>query len=125
MDPALVRALAADHETWATDDPRLLALRQRSGGRRRAVLVVDAALRAWWAERSPADPEGAAAALAASAAHGIAEARAGERHLVLDGGRLRPSTRTTTPAARDAAPSAGARCVAHVSVERGGSADPA
>ena len=124
MDPALVRALAADHETWATDDPRLLALRQRSGGRRRAVLVVDAALRAWWAERSAADPEGSAAALAAGVVRAMAEARAGERYLVLDGGRLRPSTRTTTPAVRDTAPSAGARWVAHVPIERDGSADP-
>ncbi|MCJ1711742.1 hypothetical protein MT344_11210 [Clavibacter michiganensis subsp. phaseoli] len=125
MDPALVRALAADHETWATDDPRLLALRQRSGGRRRAVLVVDAALDAWWPERSAADPEGSAAALAAGVVRAMAEARAGERYLVLDGGRLRPSTRTTTPAVRDTAPWAGARWVADVPVERDGSADPA
>jgi hypothetical protein len=124
VDPALVRALAADHETWATDDPRLLALRQRSGGRRRAVLVVDAALRAWWAERSAADPEGSAAALAAGVVRAMAEARAGERYLVLDGGRLRPSTRTTTPAVRDTPPSSGARWVADVPVERDGSADP-
>jgi hypothetical protein len=125
VDPALVRALAADHETWATDDPRLLALRQRSGGRRRAVLVVDAALRAWWAERSAADPEGSAAALAAGVVRAMAEARAGERYVVLDDGRLRPSTRTTTPAVRDTAPPAGARWVANVPIERDGSADPA
>ena len=125
MDPALVRALAADHETWATDDPRLLALRQRSGGRRRAVLVVDAALDAWWAERSAADPEGSAAALATGVARAMAEARAGERYVVLDDGRLRPSTRTTTPAVRDTAPSSGARWVAYVPVERDGSPDPA
>jgi hypothetical protein len=124
VDPELVRALAADHETWATDDPRLVALRQRPGGRRRAVLVVGAALDAWWAERSAADPEGSAAALAAGVARAMAEARAGERYLVLDGGRLRPSTRTTTPAVRDTAPSSGARWVAHVPVERDGSTDP-
>jgi hypothetical protein len=123
MDPALVRALDADHETWATDDPRLLALRQRSGGRRRAVLVVDAALEAWWAERRAADPERAAAALAAQVARASAEARPGERHLVMDHGRLTPSTSTTAPAIRDQAPPTTGRWVAYVPID--GSADPA
>ncbi|RIJ46800.1 hypothetical protein DZF99_17130, partial [Clavibacter phaseoli] len=97
----------------------------RSGGRRRAVLVVDAALDAWWAERSAADPEGSAAALATGVTRAMAETRAGERYVVLDDGRLRPSTRTTTPAVRDTVPSAGARWVAYVPIERDGSADPA
>nr|WP_316305287.1 hypothetical protein [Clavibacter michiganensis] len=88
MDPALVAALDADHETWPTDDPRLLAIRERAGARRRAVLVVDAALEVWWAERRAADPERAGAALAAHVSRAVAEARPGERYLVLDGGRL-------------------------------------
>ena len=125
MDPALVRALEVDHQTWPTDDPRLLAIRERAGVHRRAVLVVDAALRAWWAERSAADPERAAAALAAHVSRAVAGARPGERYLVLDGGRLTPSTRTTPPAVRDTAPTTGGRRVAYVPIERDGSADPA
>jgi hypothetical protein len=124
VDPALVQALAADHETWPTDDPRLLALRERSGARRRAVLVVDAALRAWWSERSAEDPERAVAALAARVARAVEEARPGERYLVLDGGRLMPSTRTTLPAVRVTPPTTAGRWVAYVPVERDGSADP-
>ncbi|CAQ03090.1 hypothetical protein ACR8AL_13645 [Clavibacter sepedonicus] len=125
MDPAFVQALDADHETWPTDDPRLLALRQRSGARRRSVLVVDAALEAWWAGRRAADPERAAAALAARVARAIEEAGPGERYLVLDGGRLTPSTRTTPPAVRDTAPTTGGRRVAYVPIERDGPPDPA
>ncbi|MWJ14703.1 hypothetical protein DOU15_02180 [Clavibacter michiganensis subsp. michiganensis] len=124
MDPALVRALAADHETWPTDDPRLLAIRERAGARRRAVLVVDAALEVWWAERRAADPERAGAALAAHVSRAVAEARPGERYLVLDGGRLTPSTRTTPPAVRETAPTTGGRWVAYVPIEGDGSADP-
>ncbi|MFT2690660.1 hypothetical protein [Clavibacter sp. Sh2088] len=124
MDPALVQALAADHETWPTDDPRLLALRQRAGSRRRAVLVVDAALHAWWAERWAADAERAAAAIAARVARAIDEAGPGERYLLLDGGRITPSTRTRLPAVRDTTPSTGARWVAYVPVERDGPPDP-
>lgn len=99
-------------------------LRQRSGGGRRAVLVVDAALRDWWSERSAADPERAAAALAAWVARAMEEAGPGERYLVLDGGRLAPSTRTTPPVVRDSAPTTGGRWVAYVPMERDGSADP-
>ncbi|KDP92049.1 MULTISPECIES: hypothetical protein [Clavibacter] len=124
MDPALVAALDADHETWPTDDPRLLAIREREGAHRRAVLVVDAALRAWWAERWAEDPERAAAALAAHVSRAVAEARPGERYLVLDGGRLTPSTGTTPPAVRDTAPETGGRWVAYVPIERDGPADP-
>ncbi|MBF4618107.1 hypothetical protein ITJ44_08475 [Clavibacter sp. VKM Ac-2873] len=82
MDPALVRALEVDHHTWPTGDPRLLALRERAGRGRLAVLVVD-------------------------------------------GGRLAPSTRRTPPAVRDTPPTTGGRWVAYVPVERDGSADPA
>ncbi|WP_435080315.1 hypothetical protein [Clavibacter michiganensis] len=124
MDPALVRALEVDHQTWPTGDPRLLAVRERSGRGRLAVLVVDAALLAWWGERSATDPERAAAALAARVARALAEARPGERYLVLDGGRLAPSTRTTAPAVRDTPPTTGGRWVAYVPIERDGSADP-
>ncbi|OUE23579.1 hypothetical protein [Clavibacter michiganensis] len=89
--------------------------------------MVDAALGAWWAERTAADPERAAAALAARVARAIADADAGagERYLVLDSGRLTPSTRTTPPAVRDTTPSKGGRWVAYVPLERDGSADPA
>ncbi|WP_043668161.1 hypothetical protein [Clavibacter michiganensis] len=123
MHPALVAALDADHGTWTTDDPRLLAIRERAGAHRRAVLVVDAALRTWWAERWAADPEAASAALAASVSRAMTEARPGERYLVLDGGRLTPSTRTTPPAVRDTAPTTGGRRVAYVPIERDGPAD--
>jgi hypothetical protein len=123
VDPDLVAALAADHETWSTDDPRLLALRRQTGAGRRAVLVVDAAFEAWWAERSAADPEGAAAALRGGVADAIAEARPGERYLVLDDGRLSPSTRTTLPAVRDTRPTEGGRWVGYVPAERDGSAE--
>jgi hypothetical protein len=125
MDPDLVQALAPDNETWATGDPRLLALRQRSGGRRRAVLVVDAALEAWWTERRETDPERAAAALAAQVARANAEARPGERYLVMDHGRLTSSTRTTPPAVRDQAPPTSGRWVAYVPIEPDGPAGPA
>lgn len=124
MDPALVAALDADHETWPTDDPRLLAIRERAGAHRRAVLVVDASLRTWWAERWAADPGRAGAALAAYVSRAMAEARPGERYLVLDGGRLTPSTRATPPAVRDATPPTTGRWVAYVPIERDGSADP-
>lgn len=123
MDPALVRALAADHETWATDDPWLLAIRERVGARRRTVLVVDAVLEVWWAERRAADPERAGAALAAHVSRAVAEARPGSGTSCSTAG-FTPSTRTTPPAVRETAPTTGGRWVAYVPIEGDGSADP-